>query len=434
MRILVLSLLLSPGWAPPRAAAQKTFEWGFEQRVRNENWENIFDFDTPADDQRVQIRWRTRLWMKAPLGNAVEFHAGLNQETNQIVTPDRHNRFDEVIFETACVHFKKLGVEGLSLRAGRQNLVKGEGFLLLDGTPWDGSRTLYMNAAVLGYTRGKSTVELIGISDPWKDRYLPRFHNQSKMLVDWDEQALGAYLTSKEWASTTVESYYFFKKEFRDRRAPDHPQFQPDRGVHTAGGRVAHNVSARWTATGEYARQWGGDQTGAGIQAWGGYSYLTRKFGRDGQHYVRGGYWGMSGDDPDTPGKIEGWDPLFARWPKWSELYIYTQIREKAAGYWTNTSLWQGELGLRPWKPLGVRTTYYKMGAYHRFAGDPGLYARGTDRGHQFQVRADVTAGKHWQGHALYERMWPGDYYVNPSKAWFLRFEVIFQFTGTPEF
>ncbi len=35
----------------------------------------------------------------------------------------------------------------------------------------------------------------------------------------------------------------------------------------------------------------------------------------------------MSGDDPSTDDN-EGWDPLFSRWPKWSELYIYSLATE----------------------------------------------------------------------------------------------------------
>ena len=43
---------------------------------------------------------------------------GLNQETNQILTPDRPFQFDETVFETAYVDFKKLFVKGLTLRVG----------------------------------------------------------------------------------------------------------------------------------------------------------------------------------------------------------------------------------------------------------------------------------------------------------------------------
>ncbi len=54
--------------AAPFVRAQNdagTFDFGFEQRVRTEDWNNLFDFSDNMDDQRNQIRYRTRLWGKA---------------------------------------------------------------------------------------------------------------------------------------------------------------------------------------------------------------------------------------------------------------------------------------------------------------------------------------------------------------------------------
>jgi hypothetical protein len=80
---------------------------------------------------------------------------GLTQETNQILTPDRPFQLDETIFETAYVDVKKLFVKGLTLRVGRQNLIKNEGFLMLEGSPGDGSRTIYLTRRCSA-TRGRS--------------------------------------------------------------------------------------------------------------------------------------------------------------------------------------------------------------------------------------------------------------------------------------
>jgi hypothetical protein len=35
---------------------------------------------------------------------------------------------------------------------------------------------------------------------------------------------------------------------------------------------------------------------------------------------------------------MEGWDPIFSRWPKWSESFIYTFTRESRPSYWSNMS------------------------------------------------------------------------------------------------
>ena len=86
------------------------------------------------------------------------------------------------------------------------------------------------------------------------------------------------------------------------------------------------------------------------IGAWGGYTYGRRTSEHVRKPYIQVGWYGFSGDDPRTTGRIEGWDPLFSRWPKWSELYIYSQMRETGVGYWTNSSMWQGEAGFSPQK------------------------------------------------------------------------------------
>ncbi len=402
------------------------FEFGFEQRVRTEDWNNLFDFSDAADDQRNQIRYRTRAWVKAPLTNDIDAFVGLVQETNQIVVPRSPYRFDEIAFEHAYLDIKKLFVKGLSLRVGRQNIMKGEGFVLLEGNPWDGSRTIYFNAADLAYAWKKSTIELIGISNPRTDRYLPRLHNRSRPLIEWDERAIGAYYTDHNHKHTGIELYYFYKKETHDRRPFTNYQFQPDRHVNTAGGRLAQKLGRGWEATGEMALQWGAQRPATSIGGWGGYGYLKKSWATAWKPSASVGYWGMSGDDPATSNKVEGWDPLFARWPKFSELYLYSLFREKGVGYWTNLSMWQSELLFTPAKPLAGRLTYYRMNAFHSFPqGGAAVFGSGTGRGNLYQARLDITVNKYWKGHALFERVSPGTFYAQRAPSYFVRFEVI---------
>ncbi|MFB3827986.1 MAG: alginate export family protein [Bryobacteraceae bacterium] len=394
-------------------------EWGFEQRVRNENWNNLLDFNDGADDQRVQVRYRTRLWMNLPVAETVDINIGLNQETNQIILKRAPYRMDEVVFESAYVDFKKVFVKGLSLRVGRQNLIRGEGFLMLEGNPYDGSRSIYFNAADLAYSWKKSKLELLAISDPVKDRYFPRFNNRSKPLVEWNERALGLYYTDKNRARLPFEAYYFYKKETGDTRPASNIQYQPDRRLHTAGARAVRELTPRLSLTAEWAGQWGRQHGGKDLAGWGGYTYLKRTFAGPCKPYLLGGWWGFSKE----------WDPLFGRWPKWSELYIYTQWKEKGVAYWTNTGMWQGEAGAT-WKSLGGRLTYYHMSAFQPFPGSPALYGNGLFRGNHYQARLDAAAGKHWKGHVLWEHHLPGDFYAHRDNAYFLRFEVIFLLTG----
>jgi hypothetical protein len=416
--------------APAAAAGQTLFEYGFEQRVRNEDWNNLMDYNQNLNDKRAQVRYRSRLWMKAALNKDIDFSVGLNQETNEIIKPDKPFRFDEVIFETAYIDFKKLFVKGLSLRVGRQNIMKNEGFLIFEGNPGDGSRTTYFNAAVLAYSWKKSKLEFIGIDDPRTDRFLPRFHPPTRTLNDWSEQALGTYYTDGNLKNTSIEAYYFYKKEVRDQRAATHPLFQPDRHVSTVGGRVVQKFKKGWSATGEFGLQWGAQHPSTQISGRGGYAYVKKTFGAAAKNYVLAGYIGMSGDNPATTGKYEGWDPIFSRWPKYSELYIYSQVNEKAVAYWTNTGMWQMEAVYFPFKPVQCRFTLYHMDAFYPFKGNPATFGTGTARGNLPQVRVDYTRNARWKGHILYERLVPGSYYSVQSPSHFLRFEVTYTLTG----
>jgi len=419
---VLLAYLMTPGLCAQDK--DRVFEYGFEQRVRNENWNNIFDYRDATDDERGQVRYRTRLWMNLPVTHLVDLHVGLGQETNQIFQPHTPTHFDEVIFETAYVDIKKLFAKGLYLRFGRQNIIKGEGFLFMEGGPWDGSRAIYDNAAVLGYERKKSKLELIGIFDPRVDRFLPRINDKCRQLIEWNESALGLYYTDNNLKKTSIEAYSFYKREFGDIRAPTNPQYQPDRYLYTTGGRAVQKLPRAFSLTGEFAGQWGHERPNRDIRATGGYAYVKKNYGEQNRHSVSFGYWGMSGQ----------WDPLFARWPKWSELYIYTQFKEKGVSYWTNIGMWQGEAIYVPWKPLSLRGTYYHMNAFHPFAGSPLLYSTGATRGDMYQARADLKVNKNWWGHVLYENMVPGSYYAGKSPGFFFRLEITYAFAGTVPF
>ncbi len=424
--VLTAPLLLIPQLGLAQEPVARTVEIGFEQRVRNENWNNILDYSDKTDDQRNQIRYRTRLWSSFHLSPKLDVYVGLDQETNEIIVPRTPFKFDEIIFESFNLDFHDVLTPGLSLKIGRQNLVKDDGWLFIEGNPWDGSRSVYSNAFDLTYERGKSKFESIGVWNPSHDRFLPRIHNVNRQLVEWDEQAIGGTFTHSPRKDTDLEAYYFLKKEYHDLRAVSNPQFQPDRHVHTAGGRFVHRFKRDLKFVSEGDEQWGRDHAGIIIRGWGGYTNFRKTLKVPGKPYLQAGWYGFSGDDPATKGTNEGWDPLFSRWPAWSELYIYSQLKEQGVGYWTNLSMWQAETAFSPWKDANWRFTYYRMNALQRYPGSQAIFGPGTGRGNMFQSRLDFKLGPQLRGHALYEAMLPGSYYRVGDMGYFLRFEMIY--------
>jgi hypothetical protein len=407
------------------APAESGLQIGFEERVRTENWNNITDYNSGTDDEREQIRYRTRVWASAPVGKGISFLVGMVSETNQNLAKDPY--FDEVLFENAYLTFEKLGVRGLSLRVGRQGMNRGNGFILMDGTSGDGSRTSYFNGFDLTYKTKKSTLELIGISDPFTDRYFPALHSQHKTLQSWDERALGVYYTDRHLGQkTAAEAYYFFKEEVNDRSAVTSPLHQRDRFLHTLGSRISAPLAGGWLASGEAAGQWGHQAGNKPIRAWGGYAFLKKTLPGRWAPYLQAGVVGLSGSDPNDPGTIRNWDPLFSRWPKWSELLIYSEVPESGVGYATNLKIAQFEGGIVPNKRVKARVTYNRMGSFHSLGRTPQLFGSGTLRGDNIQARVDVTVNRFMLAHVVYEHMAPGSYYAGKDPGNFLRVETSF--------
>ena len=424
--IAAAALLLLPRLGMAQDSPARSVELGFEQRVRNENWNNLIDYSDKTDDQRNQIRYRTRLWTNFHLSPKIDVNFGLDQETNEIVVPRCPFKFDEIVIESFNIDFHDVLTPGLALKIGRQNLVKDDGWLFIDGSPWDGSRSVYSNAFDLSYARGRSKFEAIGVWNPSHDRFLPRIHSVNKQLIEWDEQAIGGSFTHSPRKDTDVEVYYFLKKEYHDRRPVSNPQFQPDRHVHTAGARFVHRFKGDWKWVAEGDEQWGADHAGANIRGWGAYSNLRKTLPLPRKPYFQAGWYGFSGDDPASKGTNEGWDPLFSRWPAWSELYIYSQLKEKGVSYWTNVSMWQAETAFSPWKDASWRFTYYRLDALQRFPGSQAIFGPGTGRGNMFQSRLDFKISPQFRAHAVYEVMLPGSYYRVGDLGYFLRFEMIY--------
>lgn len=438
--LATLSILIAgtaPGWGQASPSGPK-FEFGLEERVRSEDWDNIIDHTDARADYRTHYRFRTRAWLTANLTKDLEISVGLCNE-NRTTTRPENFRYNgrEVVFDTLYLDYRFS--PAFSVRVGRQNLMRGEGFVIFDGSSGDGSRTTYFNAINATYAWNKSKLELLVIDDPKEDG-LPVINEikppaEKILLNEWDEQGLGLYYTGKEIPGTSLEGYYFYKTEKKDFRATSHPLFQPDRRLHTLGGRVVQEIKGGWTLSAEAAGQKGIQDGRPGtpeksrdIRAWGGYARVKKGFGASWKPSVSMACIAQSGQDP-TSDTITAWDPVFSRWPKWSEFYVISMAPEKAIGYATNTRMWEVEFKCSPAKDLDLRATFYKMAAMEAPATVPGpIFGTEKERGRLWQARADYRFSPSLKGHALFENFAPGDFYSGKDSGHFLRFEFSYTF------
>ena len=420
--------------APPPAASAAThgtFDWGARLRLRQEYLANVYDFSEATEDDHNCIRVRPQIWGSWAPGEHWKLYAMLTNEHRHWLKSnkgleDRDFEIHELIFENLWVEGKRLGGTPFGFVLGRQNLFYGDGFVCWDGGPLDGSRTAYFNALVLKAEFEKRRVEAHFISNPEHDEYLPVANDQDQRLVEWKETGAGLYYVDESAGKRKVEAYYFYKNEKRTDGA------FPESDIHTIGARASGKAPASLSYAVEGAVQLGGrgpdDRLGYGGQA-----TLRRELP---SWTPSGGGIYLSGDDQSSEG-YEGWNPVYSRWPKWSELYIYSLAGENGPAYWQNiASGWLGA-DISPGGRLALEMRVLFLWAPEaRCEGcDPHSTALPSHVSGDFAYRGTLSTVKLvWNanprvgGHLLWEMFEPGDYYEysgGRNAAHFLRWELL---------
>jgi hypothetical protein len=299
----------------------------------------------------------------------------------------------------------------------------GEGFLIWDGGPLDGSRSAYFNALRADARLGKdAALTAFYVYQPQTDKYLPRIHAVGQKLVEQDEEGFGVYLSGAS-GKLNYEAY-LFRKNMKETAAA------PRSGINTLGGRLRLPLTPALSLTAEGALQ-SGLYGQAERRAWGGYFHLDygtgAAFPLPGQLTLGGIY--LSGDDPATAGRFEAWDPAFSRWPKWSESLIYLLAREGRPAYWSNFDSLYASALFAVADSVRLALTWHRLGAPAFTAATGILNGQGRRRGDLGIAKLTYDINKHLQGHFIWEQFVPGDFYVpgSQSYAW-IRFELLFKY------
>jgi hypothetical protein len=413
-------------------------EFGIEERVRVEDYDNTGEFLRSKEDVQQRTRFRTKMWTRWTPTASVEFYLRLGNEFKKTTDPGLKwecNAPDEGFIDNLYIDFKQLIVPGLSLKVGRQDLVKGEGFLLTEYTAGDGSRSIYMNGFDLAYSVRKSSLHLLGVAATRKDHYLPRINDADRYTNESDNSMLGLYYETRR-RTTDVDAYWLYSSEVRDYRDHGSAAYIPDRHHSTIGGRVLHKLSKTASIAGEFAYQVGSQHANAArlmpesdVRAWGGYASAKKEFDRSWKPFVQVAEYFYSGDENETDGRATGFDPVFGRWPGRSELLAYGLQKEKGFAYYSNMRLTSVQAGMSPLKQLKTSASYQRVDAFHpNTSGSSEIFANGTHRGDLFGVKGEVTLNDNWKGHVLYEAMLPGNFYAGDDFAHFFRVEVMYTF------
>jgi hypothetical protein len=407
-----------PGKPPPSSK----FQVNFSERFRLEGWDNAVSLDNTAGDAAVYTRNRTSLSLRwLPLRDLELSVKATNEFRNYLTPKGIKFKFHEVFIDQLYVTWTGVGRLPLTLTLGRQNITLGEGFVVMDGGPLDGSRSIYFNAVRADYRfNDNHGVTAFFCYQPETDVLLPAINNLDTPMIEQPEQGLGLYYTGT-FAKSSVEAYAIRKDIKGTTKQP------AASGINALGARVTLPVVSRLSITAEGAFQFGarGD---AHLAALGGYFHWDYKFAESIpllRMFTFGGIY-LGGDDPATP-KMEGWDPLFSRWPRWSEAYIYTLIKEHSVAYWSNLNSLYVSLLLDLTERMNLVLTWHRLGANERnFGAFPG--GEGRNRGDLLIGRLDFKIDRYFSGHFVWEHFRPGNFYFEGAARYnWLRFELMYR-------
>jgi hypothetical protein len=247
---------------------------------------------------------------------------------------------------------------------------------------------------------------------------------------DMDEAGAGIYVTSRLGEALPFEVYYLFKHDTPYNWTPvaTEPAVRVDSSdYHTVGMRLLPKFSKTVSGELEVAGQFGeeGDNDVEAMMAAAGLKWAPEAVCKPA---LSANVVYLSGDDPSTD-KQEGWNPLWGRYPWISELYIYSWDAEKA-GFWTNLIYPYLQLTCVPAASHALRLSIGPLLADEK--NGPG---GGDMRGWLGIARWDFplatglfgTKDKLF-GHLLAEVLEPGDYYNVDDTAYFLRWELTYNF------
>ncbi|HLP45926.1 MAG TPA: alginate export family protein [Candidatus Kapabacteria bacterium] len=394
----------------------------FSERFRMESWDNAVNLDKNAGDATAYTRNRTSLSLRwLPKGD-LEFSVKLTNEFRNYLTPKTNKfKFHEVFVDLLYVKWADVARLPLTFTLGRQNITLGEGFVVMDGSPLDGSRSIYFNAVRADYRfNDKHGLMAFYCYQPEIDDILPIINSQDAPMLEQPEQGFGLYYTGK-FNKSSLEIYTLKKDIKGTLKRP----IKSD--IYSFGARLILPLVPRLSITGEGAYQFGtyGDFDRSAV---GGYFHLDYKIDEKiplVRTLTLGGIY-LGGDDPATT-EIEGWDPLFSRWPKWSESYIYTLIREHSVAYWSNLNSLYVSLLLDFTERMNLVLTWHHLGANERnLAAFPG--GSGNARGDLLIGRLDFIINRYFSGHFLWEHFSPGNFYFKEAARYnWLRFELMYK-------
>ncbi|PKK83191.1 MAG: hypothetical protein CVT49_09770 [candidate division Zixibacteria bacterium HGW-Zixibacteria-1] len=407
------------------------FKLGFSERLRLVTWDNAITLSEETNGTNAFTRHRTSVMGQFYANPDLELALKLTNEFRYyFVQTARKYGLDEIFIDQLYIKWHNKYYLPGTLTLGRQNILLGEWFTFMDGSPLDGSRCIYFNAARYDWNINKNWhLTLAYVYQDTTDEYLPTINERHQHLIEQPEEGIVAYLSGQfpDGNRKSVYDAYYIRKNIKRTTLGSY-----ESRINTVGSRGEIKLDDNWLLAAEAAFQFGKyigidgrrNRSAIGTHFHVDYSIdLDEKFR---QTLVLGEIY-LSGDNRSTA-TYENWDPLFARWPKWSESYIYTQINEGGVANWTNMTSIYGRVIYKFGDNLSFNLDYHHLRAIHAMsASSSSVFGAGINRGRLIIGKFNYRVDEHLTGHFLWEWFDPGDFYFDDADSYsWVRAELMY--------
>ena len=386
-------------------------------------------------------RYRMRMWSRFGIDDDMDINSRLVWEFYTWDDPDRkpsHVNFDEIIFDNLNLTWRNAFDMPMTMIIGRQDIFIGNGWLILEATPLDTSRTSFFDAVRLTYDwqEKDTTVDLIYINNTSAadKHWLKPFNDREFPLTEQDEQGFVLYASNKSFKDTQIDGYFIYKN---DRKVKFNSNsgipavWSKDAELYTLGSRITGALDANWKYYVEAAAQSGKKNLNS-QRAFGANSKLSYSFNDELNNNLHVGYEYLSGDDPGTT-RDEAFDPLWGEWARFSEMMPYVYSRDGVIGETTNLHRLNFGHSFKPAPKWEIATGYHLLWADQNTAKNSpnGMFSDSGDfRGQLLTCWLKWACCPRLSAHLVAEYFQPGNYYVgsNRDHALFVRFNIEYVF------
>jgi hypothetical protein len=431
--LIFLSFSVLTLYAQEKGENKSNIKISFSERLRIEAYDNVTDLSNLGTGNQAYTRAKSTLGFEWSINSDILFSAKLTNEFRKYFIPKKNPfHWNEVFFEGLSFKFSNFGPGTLTI--GRQDIVMGDGFVIKEGTPGDATRDYYFNALRYDLKLDKvNTITFLLLYQPKEDNLLPVFNgmdleassqgDNSFIVNDQSEKSAGVYYTG-DFGKFNLQSYYLWKNIKYDGK-----KYVPESDIHTIGSRIKNTFSEQVSLTAEAAYQFG-TYGNFNRTAYAGNVFIDYKTLLAPVFLPRiltFGFILMSGDDTSTS-DYEGWDPLFSRWPRWSNSYVTLLGKEYGRNaYWTNLSNIYFKMEFNVGKDVDLIIQNQYMMAPQKSLKTSLLSGDGTNRGNLTTILLNYKFNGNMSGHILFEHLEPGSYYFTGHDNYnYFRTELIF--------